>query len=185
MEKLKIDFRPNYKYEDYIQWEGKWELIDGIPYAMSPSPIFVHQVISGNIAFQLEELLKNCGKCISLFGLDWHVKGEKDNNVVCPDNLVICKEVKGKFIEDAPAMIFEIISPSTEDIDRLIKYNLYQKEKVKYYIIVDIKRESAEVYRITDGKYSKIEDTKKSIVNFDLGECKIEFDFSKIWKIKK
>jgi len=32
-------YLPNYTYEDYCQWEGQWELIEGIPYAMSPLPI--------------------------------------------------------------------------------------------------------------------------------------------------
>jgi hypothetical protein len=26
-----------YTYEDYLHWEGRWELIDGIPYAMTPA----------------------------------------------------------------------------------------------------------------------------------------------------
>ncbi len=28
-------YRPHYTYNDYCQWEGKWELIEGIPYALS------------------------------------------------------------------------------------------------------------------------------------------------------
>ena len=36
---------PDYSYSDYVKWEGRWELISGIPYAMSPSPIFFHQDI--------------------------------------------------------------------------------------------------------------------------------------------
>jgi hypothetical protein len=32
-----VKILPYYTYEDYVQWEGKWELIDGIPYAMSPA----------------------------------------------------------------------------------------------------------------------------------------------------
>jgi hypothetical protein len=34
---------PHYTYEDYCRWEGQWELIDGIPYAMSPMPRPQHQ----------------------------------------------------------------------------------------------------------------------------------------------
>jgi hypothetical protein len=26
-----------YTYYDYLHWEGKWELIEGIPMAMTPS----------------------------------------------------------------------------------------------------------------------------------------------------
>lgn len=35
-------YLPNYTYEDYCQSEGQWELIEGIPYAMSPLSIPIH-----------------------------------------------------------------------------------------------------------------------------------------------
>ncbi len=34
---------PYYTYEDYLRWEGQWEVIEGIPYAMSPMPRPEHQ----------------------------------------------------------------------------------------------------------------------------------------------
>jgi hypothetical protein len=30
-------------------WEGDWELIDGAPYAMSPSPEMTHQFTGGSL----------------------------------------------------------------------------------------------------------------------------------------
>jgi hypothetical protein len=30
---------PHYTYEEYWLWEGRWELIVGIPYAMIPAPM--------------------------------------------------------------------------------------------------------------------------------------------------
>ena len=44
-----IKILPHYTYEDYCQWEGRWELIDGIPYAMSPAPTPHHQRIGANL----------------------------------------------------------------------------------------------------------------------------------------
>jgi hypothetical protein len=32
-----------------VQWEGKWELIDGIPHAMSPAPTPKHQIIANTL----------------------------------------------------------------------------------------------------------------------------------------
>jgi len=32
-------YRPYYTYDDYCQWEGRWELIEGMSYAMSPLPV--------------------------------------------------------------------------------------------------------------------------------------------------
>ncbi|HEO65459.1 MAG TPA: Uma2 family endonuclease, partial [Spirochaetes bacterium] len=44
---MKIDYIPRYTYEDYVNWEGRWELIDGLPYAMSPLPSINHQQVNG------------------------------------------------------------------------------------------------------------------------------------------
>lgn len=58
MTELKKEHLPNYTYEDYKHWEGKWELIHGVPYAMIPSPKIEHQEVSLNIGFQLKNLLR-------------------------------------------------------------------------------------------------------------------------------
>jgi hypothetical protein len=34
-----------YSYDDYKTWKGDWELIDGIPLAMSPVSMIKHQSI--------------------------------------------------------------------------------------------------------------------------------------------
>ena len=43
---LEIEGFPYYTYEEYRMWEGKWELIYGVAYAMSPAPMIKHQSIS-------------------------------------------------------------------------------------------------------------------------------------------
>ena len=49
-----------YTYEDYKKWEGDWELIEGVPLAMAPSPIGIHQILSFNFAKNLEEIIEEC-----------------------------------------------------------------------------------------------------------------------------
>ncbi|WP_262915581.1 Uma2 family endonuclease [Niabella ginsengisoli] len=49
---------PHYTYEDWVLWEGKWELIDGIPYAMSPSPMPRHQRIAAELRYEFTSALK-------------------------------------------------------------------------------------------------------------------------------
>lgn len=44
---------PRYSYADYAQWEGNWELINGYPHAMSPSPALKHQRTSNAVSFIL------------------------------------------------------------------------------------------------------------------------------------
>jgi len=172
---------PRYKYKDYEKWEGRWELIGGHPYAMTPSPVFNHQVITGNIHIQLVNKLKNCFKCRAVQALDWIID---DENVVSPDNMVICYKPKGKFLTKPPAIIFEILSPATAVKDKEIKFHLYRSQKVKYYIIVDIVKQNADVFKLT-GKaaYKKIISASNETVQFDVGWCKFDFDFASIWEL--
>lgn len=65
-----LDYLPYYTYEDYKIWKGKWEIIDGVAYAMSPTPLIKHQSISNKIARNLEELFENCTKCKALLPVD-------------------------------------------------------------------------------------------------------------------
>ena len=182
MSDLKKEFLPKYKYDDYKKWEGKWELIHGIPYAMSPAPRIEHQEVSGKIHIQLSSLLKECKKCKVLLPIDWKIYFEEGDTVLQPDNLVICNDVKGNFITEAPVLIFEITSPATVLKDRYTKFNIYESQGVKYYAIVDIDLKSADVFELRDKEYHKIIEAKNDSVNFELDDdCVINFNFSEIW----
>ena len=74
----------NYTYEDYARWEGDWELIDGIPVAMSPAPSIEHQSVAGELAFQLRAQLRGCPQCRVLHEVDYKIDEE---TVVRPDVL--------------------------------------------------------------------------------------------------
>lgn len=52
---------PNYTYADYCNWEGRWEVIDGIPFAMSPSPSIRHQWIKINLLSEYVGSIKKSG----------------------------------------------------------------------------------------------------------------------------
>ncbi len=49
---MKVEHLPHYTYEDYAKWQGDWELIEGIPYAMA-SPTRLHQ----RFVFRLQRLI--------------------------------------------------------------------------------------------------------------------------------
>lgn len=51
---------PSYTYSDYKEWKGEWELIEGIPYSMAPSPSIKHQSIGTKIITLLENSIENC-----------------------------------------------------------------------------------------------------------------------------
>ena len=125
---LRKEELPCYTYTDYAQWEGRWELVEGVAYAMSPSPTFAHQRVAGFIAQLLNEALDDCPDCQPVLDFDWKIN---QSTVVCPDNLVICHEPENQnYLTRAPALIFEILSPSTASKDESIKFRLYEAEGV-------------------------------------------------------
>lgn len=169
---------PHYTIDDYLIWEGKWELINGIPYAMTPSPIIKHQRISQKIAGLLNEQLDECQYCYALLPVDWYIK---EDTVVQPDNLVVCYEPSGTHLTKAPALIFEILSKSTAKQDTVTKFHLYETEGVKYYVIIDPVENVARIYQNKEGKYIKVTDATHESVDFDLDKCAITIDFSRIF----
>ena len=180
MAAVKAEYLPHYTYEDYAQWEGDWELIYGVPYAMAPAPMIKHQKISSKIAYILESQLNICDTCSALVAADWKIS---DDTVVCPDNLVIChEESHPAYLTKAPGLIFEILSKSTALIDQELKFDIYEREGVAYYVIVDPQIDVAKIYRLNkEGRYIKVADVTDETIPLSLKECTISFDFSKIW----
>ena len=123
-----------YTYEDYKLWEGEWELIDGIPQAMAPSPVGKHQFIMGKIIYNLNKKLDEleCNKCFVLGEIDYIIS---DETVLKPDVALVCGKLP-TFIRKPPIAIFEIISPSTKLRDEITKKTIYQKVGVKNLFLV-------------------------------------------------
>jgi Uma2 family endonuclease len=169
---------PHYTYEDYLQWEGRWELIQGFPYAMTPSPSFDHQDVNTKIIGQLYVKLAQCMHCRPMIFIDWKIT---EDTVVQPDVSVICKPNFGKFLNVTPSLIFEILSPATAQKDRFVKYELYQLAGVKYYVLIDIIKKTAEVFELKEGEYELVSKLSTENFLFDLDTCKVDFEFSTIW----
>lgn len=179
---LKIEDVPHYTYEEYKLWEGNWELIDGVAYAMSPAPMIKHQSIANKIGRYLDEALDGCKACQALQPIDWKIS---EDTILQPDNSVICHKPKNEaYITKAPKIIFEVLSKSTAKKDTGIKFEIYEKEGVEYYIIVNPDENLAKVYRLHEGRYIKMADATDEKIEFELKECDrtITFDFSKIWQ---
>ncbi len=171
-------YSEHYSVRDYQKWDGNWELIAGVPYAMSPSPSISHQRIEKRVLIQLDRHLNACtSDCEALSEVDWFVS---DDTVVRPDVLIAC-EISGENLTQTPEIIVEIISPSTARRDELLKFELYQKEGVQLYILVYPDTKKAKVYRLTEGKYIKEADFSQKIFEFEIRACRILLDFSQIW----
>ena len=178
---IKQEYLPHYTYNDYLLWEGKWELIYGVPYAMSPAPNKKHQWVQKKILFELEKGLKKCHFCSAFLPIDWKIDEE---TVVQPDLLVVCGEKKeGQYLEKTPAIIFEILSPSTAFKDRNLKFELYQAAGVKYYCLVDPEKEKVEIYQLSEKQYQNKFETQNEDFWFEIENCSVLFEFKTIWEL--
>ena len=174
---LKVKHIPHYTYEDYKIWKGDWELIEGLHFAMSPCATGKHQFISVKLSNQIMSQLEAV-KCINnsfvYTDLDWIIDND---TVVRPDIAVMCGNKVDEFIITPPVLIVEIISKSSVYRDRIVKKELYELNKVKYYLIADPDTKTIEMFELIDDKYMNF--TKSE---FTLNEsCKIVLNFSGIW----
>jgi len=172
---MALAYLEHYTYEDYKRWEGDWELIDGMPYAMAPFALPNHQLVCSKIVTQLSNLLQNCQNCEAIIESEIIVSND---TILRPDVIVYCDEIKDKLTK-TPPLIFEVTSKSTLKRDEIIKKEIYEREGVKYYVIVYPDEKRAKVYENKEGKFIKIAD-EDEMIRFKF-ECEIEFDFSKIW----
>ena len=151
-----------YTYADYCAWDGsqRWELIDGAAYAMSPGPSWKHQMIVGNLYFQLAGFLQGKPCMAFVAPLDVRLNAEDgDDTVVQPDILVICDRSKlsGTCCVGAPDMVVEILSPSTASNDMFLKYSKYLQAGVREYWIADPETKTVRAFILKDGKYDSVD----------------------------
>ncbi|WP_457601125.1 Uma2 family endonuclease [Hydrogenivirga sp.] len=167
---------PHYTVEDYMKWQGDWELIEGVPVALA-SPKYIHQRIVTRLASIVEPQLEECKDCNLVVELDYIVSRD---TVFRPDISIVCEEVED-YIRKAPLMIIEVVSESTAERDEGVKKEFYEQEGVEYYMLVYPEEKLAKVYRNSERGYRKMKDIKSEVLKLGLGECFLEIDFSKIW----
>jgi len=146
-------------YAEYLGTpdEERWEIINGVPYNMTPAPSRQHQKITGNLHLAFGNYLhkKTCDVYISPFDVRLFTNGKNDNeikDVVQPDLTIVCDPSKldDRGCNGAPDLVVEVLSPSTFKRDKVEKLYLYRKAKVKEYWIIDLDREAIEIFRFDD-----------------------------------
>jgi Uma2 family endonuclease len=171
---------PRYTHKDYLQWEGDWELIDGYPYAMSPSPKLKHQLVGRNLVIQISQGLtqnSHCD-CTVVYELDWVID---DATVVRPDVMVVCGPlVPDDFLRYPPTVAVEILSESTRFKDRNTKYNIYEQQGVKYYLMADVDKELVELFELMSNQYRSIDPASVLILKEN---CRLRLELSSIFRL--
>ena len=155
------------------QSEIKHEYIGGQVYAMSGASRN-HNLIAGNLFAIVRNHLRgsNCRGFIS----DMKVKIETQTADLFyyPDVIVTCNSQDNqKFFLTDPCLVIEVLSPSTESIDRREKWLEYQNlSSLKEYVLVSQSEMKVEIYRRDDtGKWSiknLIDNNYLELISIDL-----------------
>ena len=136
--------------EEYLEGELyrpiKHEYVAGRIFAMV-GVSQAHNLITGNMYNALRAHLRDT-PC-RIFFVDMKVRIEKANSFYYPDLAVTCDPADTEeYYLTHPCLIVEVLSPSTEGIDRREKLMAYQRlESLQEYILVSQEKEMVEVYR--------------------------------------
>jgi len=181
-EAIKYDNFQYYTYDDYKEWEDRWELIEGIPYAMAPAPYPEHQRIVFKIAKALDNTLECSQKSCEVYvsPIDWKIS---DNTIVQPDVALFCEESDLQYFSKTPPLVIEVLSKATALKDVTTKFYLYEKQGVEYYVIIEPNTQIADIFKLKNGEYElQKKATKEDNYKFEMNECEVEVNFGLVFE---
>jgi Uma2 family endonuclease len=157
-EKPRFPRQGEWTYEEWLNSpsEGwKYEIIDGVLYRTSP-PLIDHQDTLGELATRMRTHARRnglgkvlCAPCgVRLPGQP--VPVEPDILFVRRDRLAISER---HYVEGAPDLVVEILSPPNANYDLRTKYALYEQAGVAEYWAVISWEKLIRVYRLVEEAY--------------------------------
>ncbi len=171
-----------YTIEDYyaVPDDVRIELIDGTIYELS-TPTLNHQRVQFAMASEFSRCIDDHGMPCEVIVSPFDVRLDRDNStMVEPDLIIVCdKEIDGdaRYLDGAPDMAVEILSPSTRVKDCTVKLRKYMNAGVREYWIVDIGNERVTVYTFEEDVLPVQYSFRDSIpVGISDGACSIDFD---------
>lgn len=135
--------------EDELKGDVKHELVGGQAYAMVGAS-GAHNRIAGRLyAALLAHLARPCQVFMS------DIKVRVDDDFYYPDVLVTCERFDPKaYYVTEPVLIVEVLSDSTERIDRHEKRLAYQRlPSLKEYVLIAQDKMRAEIYRRSEDSW--------------------------------
>lgn len=134
------------------------EIVDGELY-VSPRPALRHARATGQLFHALEPFEKGSGTggpggWVILFEPELHL----GRDALVPDIAGWRRERLPEIPDEAaltlaPDWVCEVLSPSTEALDRARKMGAYAREGVKHLWLVDPRPRMLEVYRLAEGRW--------------------------------
>ena len=145
-------------FEEYLEFEeraeAKHEFVDGFIFAMAGANN-AHNLISGNI-FAIARAAARITQCRAYMN-DMKLRTpEPESQGYYPDVLVVCTpDDFNTNVKTTACFIVEVLSKSTEDVDRGEKWQNYRKlSSLQAYVLVSQKQKYVEIFRrMADGSW--------------------------------
>ena len=163
----------------------KGEILDGDLW-VSPHPMRRHQYAGMQLVLELGPSFQDGRGGPG----GWHLLYEPelafDGDVLIPDLAGWRSARLVKFLErgpiiNAPDWVCEIISPSTEKIDRTLKKRIYARHGVRFLWFVDPIKRRLEVMRLTAGEWTPVLDVKDDSVAAAEPFDALPFSLARLW----
>jgi Uma2 family endonuclease len=144
--------KSNISESEYLELERealqKSEYYKGEIFAMAGATK-EHNAIVASLIAELYSFLR--GKSCKVYPSDLRIHNTENTLYTYPDVIIVCG--KEEYLDDKfdtllnPTVIFEVLSPSTEDYDRGTKFKLYRTiPSLQNYVLVSSTEFAAEVY---------------------------------------
>lgn len=146
-------------YQDYLllpEEPGyRYEILDGV-LVKDPSPDVLHQRVVRRLLRVLEDFFCIFDPAGEVFIAPLDVTFQ-DMSVVQPDLFYVAGEqrriVKDTRVDGPPALVAEVVSPSSSRKDRMQKLRIYQGAKVQHYWLVNPEERTFECFALREGLY--------------------------------
>jgi len=147
-------------YTDFVRSPSddgrRHELIQGV-HVVSAAPSQRHQVLVLRLGYELEKYFEESRVGLVMPGVDCLFSFF---DVICPDLVVVMANQKrilteSSHVTGAPAIVIEILSPSTKSRDRGVKRTLCERIGVREYWIVDPDHDNIRVHVLVKGRFAK------------------------------
>jgi Uma2 family endonuclease len=142
------------EFEDWCDEDVKAEWVDGAVILMTPENI-VHLTLVQWLTFLFQEFVADhdLGRVI---GREFSVRLPRQRRRRCPDVQFIATSrlhlIGQTFVDGAPDLIVEVVSPSSVSRDWRNKFSEYERAGVREYWIFDPASQHVEAYAIGKGK---------------------------------
>ena len=135
---------------EFLAWEERQSLrheFDGLRAFAMTGGTLAHTAIQANLTIAIGGRLRG-GPC-QFYGSDLKIR-TGDDHIRYPDGFVTCRAGGGaSTVVSDPVVIFEVLSPSTAAVDRIVKAREYQATpSVRRYVMLEQDRIGATVYAL-------------------------------------